>query len=91
MRAMTIVFAAAGLSALSASAGLAQNGTDITGRVQQMNKVGDDLQRERDRQRDRENLRRNDNANGVSQRTGPTGGTTSDGRGVWIGGQWSTK
>ena len=91
MRAISVVLAAAGLAALCGSGALAEEGTDITERVQEMNRIGEDLQRERDAQRDREHLERNDQENGISQRTGPAGGTTSDGHGVWGGWQWSTK
>lgn len=35
-------------------------------------------------------LRNKDHADGISQKSGPVGGRSSDGKGGWIGYKWST-
>lgn len=49
------------------------------------------IQRQNAERQHQEYLRRNDDQNGVTQRTGPTGGVTDGGRGAWVGYQWSTQ
>jgi hypothetical protein len=41
-----------------------------------------------ERRRYQEYLRNNDHERGISQQSGPTGGRTSDGGGVWGGWRW---
>ena len=93
MKRAAIALTAIGLSALLTSVAIAQGrqgGQDITDRVQEMNETADRLRQERERREYQEYLRRNDDANGVSQREGVTGGRTSDGQGGWIGWQRRT-
>ncbi|MCK8465183.1 hypothetical protein MUY35_15090 [Aliiroseovarius sp. S1339] len=49
------------------------------------------IQRQNEDRQHKEYLRRNDFQNGVTQRTGPTGGIRDGGRGGWVGYQWSTQ
>ncbi len=62
---------------------------DITNRIQEMRKFGDQQQQTNQREQYQQYLRNNDSANGVSQRTGPTGSVTKGGG--TVGYQWSTK
>ena len=62
---------------------------DITDRIQKMRQFSEQQQQTQDRVQYQQYLRNNDAANGVSQRTGPTGGLTKGGASA--GYRWSTK
>lgn len=84
MKIMTLV----AFTLLSAT-GTSRAGEDITDRIQEMRKFSDQQQRAQQHEQYQQYLKNNDASNGISQRTGPTGGLTKGG--AWGGYQWSTK
>jgi hypothetical protein len=62
---------------------------DITNKVQEMRRFSDQEAARQESQRYQQYLRSNDAANGISQRSGPTGSIAKDGGSV--GYKWTTK
>jgi hypothetical protein len=68
---------------------ISARGEDITDRIQEMRRFSEQQQAQQQREQYQQYLKNNDAANGVSQRTGPTGGLVRGGG--TVGYQWSTK
>jgi bifunctional ADP-heptose synthase (sugar kinase/adenylyltransferase) len=62
---------------------------DITNKIQEMRKFGDEQQRVQEQQQYKQYLQNNDRATGISQHSGPTGSVTKGGG--TVGYKWSTK